>query len=469
MPWLWILQEVCQVMNDGPIYHVILEVCLVMLVLWLLFRKSYNPLDAQELTDAEKEEIIREWKPEPLVDSIPENHRALNPRLINGKVGKYVMIDGQECLNMATHNFLGFVENKEMEETAIKCLEKYGVGSCGPRGFYGTVDVHLELEEKLAKFVNMEEAVVYSYGFSTIASAIPAYSKRADLIFVDEYVNFAIQKGLDASRSTIRFFKHNDMEDLERLLEDQARQDILKPKKAKVTRRFLVVEGIYMNTGNIAPLPKLIELRKKYKLRIFIDESLSLGTLGRTGRGITEYFNIPVEEVDLLSSSLEWSVASIGGFCAGSSFIVEHQRLSGLGYCFSASLPPLLASAAIKALDIMRENPSLFLDLKGKCHMVHKSLGSIQGLTLEGHEDSPVKHLYLSVPCKTREEETDKLSSIVEYGLRCGVALTLPSYLEDKEVKLPRPSLRIAVNVLLTEEEILKVKNVIIKACEDVL
>ncbi|XP_071438670.1 serine palmitoyltransferase 1 isoform X2 [Hetaerina americana] len=463
MSSLWILLEMYQVMNDAPIYHVILEVCLVMLVLWLLVRKSYNPLDAQELTEAEKEEIISEWIPEPLVESIPETHRVLNPRLINGKVGKYVVIDDHKCLNMASHNFLGLVENKEMEETAIKCLEKYGVGSCGPRGFYGTVDVHLELEEKIAKFVNMEEAVVYSYGFSTIASAIPAYAKRADLIFVDECVNFAIQKGLDASRSTIRFYKHNSMEDLERLLEEQ------KPKKAKATRRFLVVEGIYMNTGSIAPLPKLIELRKKYKLRIFIDESLSFGTLGSTGRGITEYFNIPVEEVDLLSSSLEWSVASIGGFCAGTSFIVEHQRLSGLGYCFSASLPPLLASAAIKALDIMQENPSMFAELKQNCHLVQESLESINGLTLSGHEDSPVKHLYLSVPCETREEEEGKLLAIVDYCLTHGIALTVPSYLEDKEVNLPRPSLRIAVNILLTKEEISKVKNVLSKACEDML
>ncbi|KAG8234438.1 hypothetical protein J437_LFUL014184, partial [Ladona fulva] len=193
MSSLWILQDMYNAMNDAPIYHVILEVFLAVLVVWLVFRKSYNPLESQELTEAEKEEIIKEWVPDPLVENVPENHPALTPKLINGKayisqydsppVGKYIQIDGCNCLNVATHNFLGLVENKEIEETAIKCLQKYGVGSCGPRGFYGTVDVHLDLEEKLAKFVNMEEAVVYSYGFSTVASAIPAYSKRADIIF----------------------------------------------------------------------------------------------------------------------------------------------------------------------------------------------------------------------------------------------------------------------------------------------
>ncbi|KAG8234439.1 hypothetical protein J437_LFUL014185 [Ladona fulva] len=187
-----------------------------------------------------------------------------------------------------------------------------------------------------------------------------------------------------------------------------------KPKKAKATRRFLVVEGIYMNTGTIAPLPRLIELRKKYKLRIFIDESISFGTLGSTGRGITEYFNIPVHEVDLISSSLEWSIASIGGFCAGSSFIVEHQRLSGLGYCFSASLPPLLASAAIRALEIMEKNPQMFADLKALCQTMHESLASINGFNLQGHPDSPVKHLFLARACKSRAEEKEKLTRIVD-------------------------------------------------------
>lgn len=109
---------------------------------------------------------------------------ALKERLVSGRVGKRVTVNGVNCLNLASHNYLGLLENPEITENAIKSLRKYGVGSCGPRGFYGTVDVHLELEERLAKFMEMEEAVVYSYAFSTIASAIPAYSKRADIIFV---------------------------------------------------------------------------------------------------------------------------------------------------------------------------------------------------------------------------------------------------------------------------------------------
>ncbi|GBO08691.1 Serine palmitoyltransferase 1, partial [Araneus ventricosus] len=274
------------------------------------------------------------------------------------KVGKVVMVDGKQCLNAATHNYLGLVEHEKLEEAALQCLRKYGVGSCGPRGFYGTVDIHLELEAKLAKFMKQQEAVLYSYGFSTISSAIPAYAKHGDVIFCDEGVNFAIQKGLVASRSQIFFFKHNNVDDLERLLKQQDERDKLNPKKAKVTRRFLVVEGIYMNFGDICPLPRMVDLKNKYKVRLFIDEACSFGVLGETGRGVTEHFDIPMEEVDLITSTLEAAIPGYGGFCVGTSFIVDHQRLSGLGYCFSASLPPFQAGVAIAALDILESNPS---------------------------------------------------------------------------------------------------------------
>lgn len=159
-----------------------MEVALLLMVIWIVIHKQ-KP-QSKKLTSEEKEEILRKWKPEPLVSDVPDDHPALKPRIVTGCIGKYATVDGVKCLNMATHNYLGLYENEEIKESAIKSIKKYGVGSCGPRGFYGTVDVHLELEERLAKFMEQEEAVVYSYGFSTIASAIPAYSKRNDIIFV---------------------------------------------------------------------------------------------------------------------------------------------------------------------------------------------------------------------------------------------------------------------------------------------
>ncbi len=132
----------------------------------------------------ETNDLISNYKPEPLVPDVPLDHSALSPRIVSqGLSNKTIVINSVECLNLATHNYLGFANDEEIKESAIKTLRKYGVGSCGPRGFYGTVDIHLELEEKLAKFMDQEECIIYSYAFSTIASAIPAYSKKNDIIF----------------------------------------------------------------------------------------------------------------------------------------------------------------------------------------------------------------------------------------------------------------------------------------------
>lgn len=216
----------------APVYHLALEGLLFVWVLWLLLRKS-TPADARKskLTEKEKEELIAEWKPEPLVSATPPSDYVVNPRIISSKVGKRVVVDGRSCLNLACHNYLGMAELEGAENAAIGGLRRYGVGSCGPRGFFGTVDIHLELESRLAEFMAVEEACLYSYGFSTISSAIPSYAKQGDIIFADEDVNYAIQMGLLASRSTVYYFRHNDVEDLERLLLEQQDRDIADPKK----------------------------------------------------------------------------------------------------------------------------------------------------------------------------------------------------------------------------------------------
>lgn len=287
-----------EIFNVLPHYHTLLETILVILLLWLISkkRKDRNSIPSDELVESK----LTEWQPEPLISEPPKEHPSLNPKYITSRIGKRITVNGKNCLNMGTHNYLNLSNDSKVEERAVAAVKKYGVGSCGPRGFYGTVDVHLELEERLAKFTNTEEAVVYSYGFSTVGSAIGAYCKRNDLIFADEQVNFAIQKGFDASRANIQYFKHNDVQDLRNLLIKQAEVDKQNPKKAAKIKRFLIIEGIYNKTGKICPLPELLDLCKKYKLRIFIDESISLGTIGLHGKGVTEYFNIPVTEIDMI-------------------------------------------------------------------------------------------------------------------------------------------------------------------------
>lgn len=458
----WDLYEMIQACWQAPSYHLLFEAILIVWIIQLLFVKSYK--SKSQLTEKEKEELIEDWQPEPLVPDVdPEDPvlQDMETRLIDGKVGKIVSINGKKCLNVASMNFLGMSGREDIEEVAVETLRKYGVGSCGPRGFYGTVDVHLELEDKIAEFMGVEEAIMYSYGLATISSAIPAYSKRGDIIFCDEGVNFSVQKGLVASRSKINYFKHNDMNDLERLLKIQEAEDKKNPKKARVTRRFLVVEGLYMKYGDLCPLPKLVELKWRYKVRIFLDETLSFGTLGATGRGVTEYYGINIDDIDLVSGSLEHAIGAYGGFCCGKSFVVDHQRLSGLGYCFSASTPPMLTRAAIKALSILQEHPELLTTLHDNIKYMYEKLSKMNGLCVMGEPVSPVLFLHLAGPSDNRELDKAILRKIVQKAEEQGVALTLAAHLDHEEHKLPPPSIRISVSAEFTHEEIDKVVSVI--------
>ncbi|KAJ8306164.1 hypothetical protein KUTeg_016709 [Tegillarca granosa] len=435
----------------APSYHLIIEALLVIWIIKLLFSKAY--VQETVLTEKEKEELIRDWQPEPLAPDIPDDHpflKSMENSIVTGKPDKYMVINGKSCLNLATLNFLGMAGHPDVEAESIKTLKKYGVGSCGPRGFYGTMvlednelmaffifeDVHLELEDKLAKFMDCEEAILYSYGFATIASAIPAYSKRTDIIFCDECVAFSIQKGLVASRSQIRWFKHNDMEDLERLLKKQEEDD------------------------------RKVELKWKYKVRIFLEESFSFGVLGASGKGVTEHFNIPPGEIDLIAASLENAIGSTGGFCAGKKYVIDHQRLSGLGYCFSASLPPMLATAAEQALSIIENNHNILEDLRENCKKVHDKLSKINGMMVLGESISPIKHFRLADIGEDRDLDMKTLQKIVDEN---GVALTLARYLENEEHLLPVPSIRISVNCQLTDKEIDDSMKTISRACDTVL
>uniref|UniRef100_A0A8C7BMR4 Serine palmitoyltransferase 1 n=1 Tax=Neovison vison TaxID=452646 RepID=A0A8C7BMR4_NEOVI len=425
----------------APAYHLILEGILILWIIRLLFSKTYKLQERSDLTVKEKEELIEEWQPEPLVPPVSKDHPALNYNIVSGPPSHNIVVNGKKCVNFASFNFLGLLDNARVKAAALASLKKYGVGTCGPRGFYGTFDVHLDLEDRLAKFMKTEEAIIYSYGFATIASAIPAYSKRGDIVF----------RSSDLKCVLFCFF----------LLKN--------PRKARVTRRFIVVEGLYMNTGTVCPLPELVKLKYKYKARIFLEESLSFGVLGEHGRGVTEHFGISIDDIDLISANMENSLASVGGFCCGRSFVIDHQRLSGQGYCFSASLPPLLAAAAIEALNIMEENPGIFLVLKEKCERIHKALQGISGLKVVGESLSPAFHLQLTDSTGAREKDVTLLQEIVNHCMNRGIALTQARYLEKEEKCLPPPSIRVVVTVEQTDEELERAARIIKEAAQAVL
>ncbi|KAI8534616.1 hypothetical protein RHMOL_Rhmol10G0104000 [Rhododendron molle] len=466
--------------------HLFVEGLLLVVIVFLLSQKSYKP-PKRPLTKKEIDELCDEWVPESLVPPITEEMHCEPPVLertsllmsctLCSAAGPHTMINGKEVVNFASANYLGFVGHEKLLESCTSSLEKYGVGSSGPRGFYGTIDVHLDCEGRIAKFLGTPDSILYPYGLSTMFSAIPAFCKKGDIIVVDEGVHWGIQNGLYLSRSTIVYFKHNDMESLQSTLEKVTFENT----RAKKLRRYIVVEAIYQmedrevgsscigwalgvgtwqelgigdvclnamrqqgrvgkdgdvawgglgakavvaivsgegNSGQIAPLDEIIRLKEKYRFRVLLDESNSIGVLGSFGRGLTEHYGVAVEKIDIITAAMGHALATEGGFCTGSARVIDHQRLSSSGYVFSASLPPYLASAAITALDILEENPDLITKLKKNISVLCKGLSDVEGLEVASDALSPIVFLRLKNSTGSLKNDLQLLDEIADRALK---------------------------------------------------
>ncbi|KAK9807535.1 hypothetical protein WJX72_001902 [[Myrmecia] bisecta] len=440
--------------------HLVLEGLLVVIISYLLIQRTYKPSskEAEPLTEKEIDQLCEEWEPEPLYRPPTSTEADYEPPVISSTMGTYVVANGKRVLNMVSFNFLGVAGNDEIMKQCRTTINKYGVGSCGPRGFYGTIDVHLDLEEKLARFMGTEETILYSYDLATVPSILPAFANAKDLIICDAGVSYPIQNGCHLSRAEIRYFKHNDMADLERVLQAVAQHDL--HSKKPLNRRFIVVEGIYNQYGDLAPLDVIYELKRRYKYRLVVDESLSLGVLGSQGQGACEYFGLKPGDAEIVSASLGNALASVGGFCAGEREIVDHQRLSGLGYCFSASLPPYLATAAIGALDFLQgPGAGLLPKVTGNAKLMRYLLQDMPGMRLHGGERdevSPVIHVHLDPQPAKEEDAVSLLQQVVEDALKRESVLYTVNRVSPLDKVKVAPSIRIAVSALHEERDIQK-------------
>ena len=214
----------------------------------------------------------------------------------------------------------------------------------------------MKCEADIANFLGVEGSIVYAQAFSAASSVIPTFCKRGDVIVADRNVNYAIRKGLQASRSNIKWFNHCDYADLERVMKGVVTEQA---KVRKLTRRFLVTEGLFETTGDVTDLPTLIELKERYKFRMMLDETWSFAVLGRTGRGLTEAQNVDPQQVDMIIGSLSGPLCSGGGFCAGTKDVVEHQRITSSAYTYSAALPAMAAMTASETVALLQSNPDI--------------------------------------------------------------------------------------------------------------
>jgi len=284
-------------------------------------------------------------------------------RVIESDQDTEVMMNGRKVLMFGSNSYLGLTNHPKVKEAAKAAIDKYGTGCAGSRFLNGTLDLHLELERKLADFVGKDEAIVYSTGFQVNVGVVPTFTGRRDYIILDELDHASIIEGSRLSFSKVLKFRHNNLDSLEKVLQR------CEPDRMKL----IVVEGIYSMDGDIADLPGIIDLSEKYNGTVMVDDAHSLGVLGKGGRGVSSHFGL-TDRTDLIMGTFSKSLASIGGFIASDkasiNFLMHHSR----SLIFSASIAPPAAAAVSAALDIMQQEPERIQHLWEITHYTIKNL-----------------------------------------------------------------------------------------------
>ena len=287
-------------------------------------------------------------------------------RAIEENEGPVVQIEGRKIIMAGSNNYLGLTAHPKVVEAAVKAVEKYGTGCSGSRYLTGTLDLHIELEEKLAKFFKVESVLLFSTGYQTAQGVIPTLVGRNEYIVSDKDNHACIVAGnLMAKGATGNFvrYKHNDMDDLEKVIE----------KLPMDAPKLIVSDGVFSTGGEIVNLPRLNEIAKKYKSRIMIDDAHSVGVIGKGGRGTASEFNLE-NEIDLTMGTFSKTFASLGGFVAGPERVINYIKHFSLALIFSASPTPASVAAALAALEILEKEPERVQRLISNSNYMRKGL-----------------------------------------------------------------------------------------------
>ena len=287
-------------------------------------------------------------------------------RAIEENEGPVVQIEGKKVIMAGSNNYLGLTAHPKVVEAAVKAVEKYGTGCSGSRYLTGTLDLHIELETRLAKFFNSESVLLFSTGYQTAQGVIPTLVGRNEYIISDKDNHACIIAGNLMAKGALGNFvryKHNDMDDLQRVIE----------KLPADAPKLVVSDGVFSTGGEIVDLPRLNEIAKKYKARIMIDDAHSVGVIGKGGRGTASEFNLE-KEIDLTMGTFSKTFASLGGFVAGPERVINYVKHFSLALIFSASPTPSSVAAALAALDILEKEPERVKNLVDNANYMRKGL-----------------------------------------------------------------------------------------------
>lgn len=298
------------------------------------------------------------------------NLADLNPyfRLLTSQAGPVVEMEGRETIMLGSNNYLGLTGDDRVKEAARDALDKYGTGVTGSRLLNGTTPVHVELEAELAAFMHTEDAIVFSTGYQSNVGCLQAILGPNDTVIADSGDHASILDGCKLSGAKLRPFRHNQMDKLEKMLQRAAGDG---------GGVLVVVDGVYSMEGDLPDLPRVVELAKHYGARLMVDEAHGVGVLGTRGAGATELFGLE-DEVDLRMGTFSKSLASCGGFIAGSSEVVDYLRITSRSFIFSASGVPAAVGAALAAVKICQtEGPALYEKLLDNADYLREGLKSL--------------------------------------------------------------------------------------------
>ncbi len=275
-----------------------------------------------------------------------------------------VVADGRRMIMLGSNNYLGLASNPRVKAAAIAAVETYGTGTTGSRLLNGTLELHADLERRLARFLRKDDAIFYTSGYLANCGAIAGLAHRGDVVVLDRHAHASIVDGARLSHAEVKRFRHNDARDLDRVL-----------ASCGDAAKLVVVDGVYSMEGDLAPLPRIVESCRKHGARLVVDDAHGLGVLGRDGRGTAEHFGVE-DGVDLIVGTTSKALPAVGGFVAGPRHVIEYLRCSHTNRAFHfAASPPAAAVAAVRAaLQILEEQPALRTRLWAITRRVHHAL-----------------------------------------------------------------------------------------------
>jgi 8-amino-7-oxononanoate synthase len=309
-------------------------------------------------------------------------------RMIESDQDTVVTINGKKVLMFGSNSYMGLTNHPKIKEASKKAIDKYGSGCAGSRFLNGTLDIHIELENKLAEFVQKDATLVYSTGFQVNIGVIPTVTGRNDYILIDEMDHASIIEGTRLAFAKVMKYRHNDMVALERLL-----------KKCEPNRiKLIVVDGVFSMDGDIVDLPGIVKLAEKYEATVMVDDAHAIGVIGENGSGTASYFGL-TDKVDLIMGTFSKSLASLGGFIASDFETINYIKHHSRSLMFSASITPASAAAVIAALEIIKNEPERMEKL---WEITHYAIDNFRRLGFDiGQTQTPIIPLYVRDNVKT--------------------------------------------------------------------